>query len=58
MSTTLSLLIVSGLINLLLTANLLLVRSDLQQQKKLLSGTLMEKGRLRKIIHLTKIHQN
>ena len=58
MSTTLSLLIVSAILNLLLTLNLLLLKSDLEQQKKLLTGTLMEKGRLRRMIRQIKINQN
>ena len=58
MTLLLSLLGVSVVVNILLTARLLLIKSDYAQSQKLLHGTLHEKGRLRKIIHQIKIYQN
>ena len=58
MTLMISILIASLIINLLLAANILLLKQDIKQQKQLLEGTLYEKGRLRKIIREIKIHQN
>lgn len=51
-----SLLMSSIAINVLLIVNMLLLKSENTQIKKVLDGTLMEKGRLRNIIR--KMNQN